>query len=135
MNEGRLTTRGSYPPSKSQILHIATATQPFFACLVKCFIATLCCSDFEYGEIFSIPIFHTQCLNSSQKKSYEVLNLDIFGSSVVSPQQLVTWLCSLIFTLFLNPFPLSNFDETSYIFILRWKLGFHFFLSKFPPNP
>ena len=74
------------------LLYIRVTELPFFARFVKGFPAILGCSDFVYGEIFSIP---TEPISNSVSKflleKNEVSNFTVLGCNAGSSHQLKQW--------------------------------------------
>ena len=98
---------------RSRIVIYVTVTMPFFPSLVKCFTATLACSDCIYGKIFIVPTknyFEFRVKIPFRKKSYEVSNLAFLGCSAGSPHQSVRQFSSNLPPI-MNTFPLSDLDD------------------------
>jgi len=80
-------------------------------------------------SLYQQNLFETPCRNSPLKKRYEVSNIAIFGCSVVSPHQSVSWMLTFpnlppIF----EPFPIVRFGWN---FVHRLILGWHFVSFQF----
>ena len=108
---------------RSRVTVYITAAMPFFESLVKCFPATLGCSDWVYDEISIVPTKLIKCrVEISLKKSYEISNLALDHS--------------------ISNFP-PNFEYVNIVwfgwnllhrFILEWYLWrLHFFFLEIPP--